>query len=771
MIRSFATWTGAVLGLAAINYVAGRFGLLLAIPPGFASVVFPPSGIVLAAILLLGYRVWPGGFLGSFAFNIHQALHTSPDAALASSAPVAASIALGSSVQAIAGAALIRRFVGFPTPLLHDRDIIRFLTYGGPVSCLIAATWGVTTLLFADLITWVEYMYSWWTWWVGDTISVLIFTPLILIWAGQPREIWRQRKASVAGPLCLALTVAIAAFVYASGRETARIQAEFERRATSLAQKLERDLSTYVEILNSIGQFFLSSREISRSEFRTFVEPSLARYPGIHALQWIPRVTEAQRRGWEAAARRDGLPAYEFTQRGPHAEIVAAARRDEYFPVYYIEPRQGNERALGFDLASDPTRLAALRQALSSGQPTATAPTSLVQESGQRAAVLVFVPVLPAKAGAPDQFSRTSAAQRGGFASGVFRIGEIVEASLATNRIRSVELRLLDATGAPPLSLYGGAANGTNDHSDATSRKFAEKMQLVYPIYFAGRLWSVELTPTQEYLAAQRSLQAWLVLASGLLFTSLLGAFLLSLAGRAAIEAERSVELAEANLRLEETNRELERFAYAASHDLKAPLRGIDNLATFITEDTAGVLSDETRSDLQRMRRLIRRLERLLDDLLEYARVGRLKQQLRHVNTQSLVTEIVELLLPPEGFKVEIGNLPDLHTDRAPLEQVFRNLIDNAIKHRDRPDGRVHVSARDTGKYIEFAVRDDGPGIPAEYQEQVFQMFRTLRPRDQVEGSGMGLALVKKIVETRGGSIHLESEAGKGATFRFLWPK
>jgi PAS domain S-box-containing protein len=225
---------------------------------------------------------------------------------------------------------------------------------------------------------------------------------------------------------------------------------------------------------------------------------------------------------------------------------------------------------------------------------------------------------------------------------------------------------------------------------------------------------------------------------------------------------------------LERSNQELDQFAYSASHDLRAPLRAIKNLAQWISEDARDVLPQESQQHLELMHQRIDRMERLLTDLLTYSRVGREKHQAETIDTTRLVHEVVEFLAPPPGFSIRVGSLPHVVGPRPPLEQVFRNLIGNAIKHHDRPDGRIEIDAvaeKGEGDFIEFLVRDDGPGIPEQYHEQIFQLFQTLKPRDQVEGSGMGLALVKKIVENQGGTIILKSAPGKGATFHFAWPR
>lgn len=234
--------------------------------------------------------------------------------------------------------------------------------------------------------------------------------------------------------------------------------------------------------------------------------------------------------------------------------------------------------------------------------------------------------------------------------------------------------------------------------------------------------------------------------------------------------ANRQLEMA--NAELKRSNKELDEFAYTASHDLRSPMEAIHNLADWISEDATEVLSDKSAKHLQQMQQRVVRMQKLLDDLLEYSRAGRVPADIVEVETAQLVRETVDMLAMPQYFTVSISEgMPRLVTAKVPLEQVFRNLIGNAIKHHDRDDGRVEVSSEDAAAFVEFSVTDDGPGIAEEFHKQIFQMFEALRPRDQVEGSGMGLAVARKIVENYGGIIKLESSEGSGATFRFTWPK
>jgi PAS domain S-box-containing protein len=236
--------------------------------------------------------------------------------------------------------------------------------------------------------------------------------------------------------------------------------------------------------------------------------------------------------------------------------------------------------------------------------------------------------------------------------------------------------------------------------------------------------------------------------------------------------ARLSKVLARTNEELGSKNQELEQFAYVTSHDLKAPLRAIANLSEWIEEDLAGQLPAENQRQMTLLRRRVYRLEALINGLLEYYRAGRTKVTTQTVDLNLLLAEIIDSLDPPATLKIEIEpGMPTLQTKKLPLSQVFSNLISNAIKYHPRSDGHIKISAQEREKFYEFAVADDGLGIAPEHQDKIFTIFQTLQSSDQIESTGIGLAIVKKIIETEGGEISLESQLGEGATFRFTWLK
>jgi signal transduction histidine kinase len=236
----------------------------------------------------------------------------------------------------------------------------------------------------------------------------------------------------------------------------------------------------------------------------------------------------------------------------------------------------------------------------------------------------------------------------------------------------------------------------------------------------------------------------------------------------------RVLEVFQENVRkIEQSNVELERFAYISAHDLKSPLRAINALSQWIEEELGDGLHGKSREYMDTLRARVRRMEKLLDDTLEYSRAGiRSDSKTEIVNGLALIKDIVALASPPKNFTVKIDErFRNFSLPRLPVQQVLYNLINNAIKHHDRENGTVEITVEEQGDHYIFTIRDDGPGIEPQYHQKIFEMYQTLKSRDEKEGSGMGLALVKKILAAYKGDIMVESEVGQGASFRVKWPK
>lgn len=223
---------------------------------------------------------------------------------------------------------------------------------------------------------------------------------------------------------------------------------------------------------------------------------------------------------------------------------------------------------------------------------------------------------------------------------------------------------------------------------------------------------------------------------------------------------------------LESANRELNDFAYVVSHDLKAPLRAIGSLATWIASDYADKFDEDGKEQMSLLRGRVKRMHDLIDGILQYSRVGRVKERRVEVDLNALVREAIALLSPPPSVRVTVGcSLPTVVCERTRMEQVFQNLLSNALKFMDKPEGQVNIGCEDRGEEWVFSVSDNGPGIEEKHFAKIFQIFQTLAPRDEFESTGIGLSVVKKTVEMYGGSVWVESSPGVGSSFFFTLPK
>jgi len=258
---------------------------------------------------------------------------------------------------------------------------------------------------------------------------------------------------------------------------------------------------------------------------------------------------------------------------------------------------------------------------------------------------------------------------------------------------------------------------------------------------------------------------------------------------RLEVEEQKQAEevIRERSAQIDAVNKELESFAYVVSHDLKAPLRAITSLSNWLEADYGSKLDEQGRETLGLLVQRAKRMNSLIDGILQYSRVGRVKEKMKLTDLDTVVKDVIDLVAPPEHVAVTIETkLPTLVCEKTRIFQVFQNLISNAVKHLDKPEGIIRigclaaypdssefsVQSSERGKdFHTFYVSDNGPGIEEQYFEKIFQMFQTLKPRDEVENTGVGLTIVKKIVEMYGGRIWVESKPGEGSTFWFTLPK
>ena len=350
-----------------------------------------------------------------------------------------------------------------------------------------------------------------------------------------------------------------------------------------------------------------------------------------------------------------------------------------------------------------------------------------------------------------------------GVAYAPFIMDKLISGTLAVDK-RHVTLNISDNG----QSMYKDSDNAGNSKIDAKPLFIQQKNINLY-----GRQWQFTISSNLDFRAAAESNQPFFILVGGIVINLLLLLLFifLSRANKQALEYADEVtrELKIKTQRLIKSNQDLEQFAYVASHDLKSPLNAIRKLVSWLSEDCESILPDSSKEHLILLNNRSERMNKLLDDLLDYARIGRHEYKAQELDLAETAQEIFSLLDHPITFQLSVAKQL-LFVPKIPLEIVLRNLISNAIKHHDKTSGHIEIFYKQDNDMHYIYVQDDGPGIPCELFDKAVEMFQTLRPRDKVEGSGMGLSLSKKTIEHYGGTLTIKSDGKTGTTIVISWP-
>lgn len=776
-------WRGLLL-ISLCYALLGALGLSLAIPPGYASPVFPAAGFALAVVLHYGLRALPAIWLGSFLLNTGVAIgHGNVNLP---GLGVSASIAIGALLQAWLGNYLVMRWGPANWRSMdHERSIFRFLSLGGPLACLVAATVGISSLVVAGVITPAEYIYSWWSWYVGDTLGVLLAAPPALIMLSNRNAIWRTRVKNIAVPIVGALLLAAAAFFGTARWEAETQRATLKEHGDALSHEIENRIVAHGEILASLARLVEVTPDISFQQFDYFTSATLGKQSDIFALSFNPYVSRDQRHDFERAmARISPTGQYLITERDPDNKLVPAGDRPDYVAVGLISPLQGNMPAIGFDINSNPLRREAIQRSIQSRQAAATAPIKLIQETQQRVGVLVLHPVYQIHQHEP---ATTRVGDLKGFVVAVIKVDEMLDLALRNNRIPGLVVEVVDPLGDDShRRLYrspGNPALGPGIPVWETSLRMAD------------RDWQFRLLPTQAYLAQNRSWVAWAVGVIGLHFAALLQVMILAITGRSAL-IQRQVEqqtdeirsknraLSEAIEAAEAANITKSRFLATMSHEIRTPMNGILGMAQML------LMKDTKEAERQGYARTIlnsgKTLLILLNDILDLSKVeaGKLELDPHPFAPQQLLKEVVSLFSDgalhkglqltaewQEGQEGQGGHLRYL-ADSHRIRQMLSNLIGNAIKFTEH--GAISIQGRQVERHgetalLEFLVTDTGIGIPADKQHLLFQPFSQADSSTTREygGSGLGLSIVRQFARVMGGDAGGESQLGKGSRFWF----
>lgn len=768
-----------VIGFAIGYYVAGRLGLLLAIPPGYATVVWPASGVAIAGVLLFGSELCVAAFAGSLAVNMETSFDGSSSTTAFSSLALTSTIALGASLQAWLGAYLVRKHVGFPGPFGTPKGVFYALVLAGPVSCIVSASMGVFALNFFGPLPLASALSNWFTWWGGDTIGILIAMPLLQVATAPASKDRGQRVALVAIPLFMAVLGTVVFHLQVKAYDQSRVQVRFHRKAATIEAALQRTLHEALERLYfTSAAMDVANGKLSRPQFSEVVRRFVNEQDVITNLSWNLRVEHKDRSAYEQSIREEGFPDFSIREIDAHGSIVRAADRPEYFVVHFLEPlRAENSRVHGFDTASEAVRRIAVHGSRDSGRVTATGPISLIQGYRGEKGFIIFLPLY--RGSQPDTIAGRRSSWAGALVS-VIRVPKLIAEATRGFESSHFELQLEDRTDDHAGILYSSFPK--EESGKAASRRKSDHYQYDGKIEFGGRTWKLTCRPTSSYRAEHESLAAWGLLAGGLLIASGFGIFLLVVTGRTAVVEElvahQTTEIREAKAAAESASRAKGEFLANMSHEIRTPLNVILGTVELLLD---GELDTQQKELLSTVHTSGQHLLVVINDILDFSKIeaGKLSLDITDFRLNDCVTQSLQMFEAPMSLKglravasVDLDIPEFVRGDVGRLRQILLNLVGNSFKFTHQGQVTVKASLKTIAEQsivIEFSVSDTGIGIPADKLETIFNPFEqgdgsTTR---KYGGSGLGLSIVKRLVTMMNGRIWIQSDFGRGTTIYF----
>ena len=556
----------------------------------------------------------------------------------------------------------------------------------------------------------------------------------------------------------LSLLLTLGAWYVAKTQVEENAARQFEREATRAAELITERMQRYEDALwAGVGMYRSKQNQVSAAQWRAFVDAMRTdvKYPGINGLGVIYHVERDQAAAFVARHRQDI----------PDFRIYPDHDEPELLPITYIEPISINRQARGLDMAHENNRYTAAGQARDTGDAQITGPIVLVQDAGRTPGFLFYAPFY-------DGESRSSMASRRAHFAGLvyapFVARKLIAGTLDKVK-RHVDIRLSDGDEI----LYDELVSSDDDFDP----RAPFRSRIALPMY--GRTWHLDVWSAHSFRDATSSAQPLTILVGGLLIDTLLLVLFMAMArsNRVAVRyADRLTEDLQVKTRnLERSNADLEQFAYVASHDLQEPLRMVGNFTQLLQARYEGKIDDKADQYIHFTVDGVKRMQQLLNELLDYSRLSSAGSRKDLVDLNTVCETALANLRPAieeAGARVRLdGSLPAVIGDEGQLARVMQNLIGNGIKfrHADRP-AEVTVSARTEGDSVHVTISDNGIGNEPKYHDQIFVMFQRLHGQSEYPGTGVGLAICKKVILQQGGDLWVESDDDQGTRFHFTLP-
>lgn len=500
--------------VAVAYLIAGQLSLVFSAAEQYTSVTFLPVGIAIMTVFTYGWRrALPGVFIGSFLLNL--LLVPSSDNISQIELQIALVIACASVAQTWIAVWVLQRFCKMPLDLETDRQILKFLLLV-PVLTLVSASISVPYLHSVGIDDGLTLSGRWAAWWLGDALGLLIAGPVTLSFISYPKALWRPRRATLGIPTLVAFVVVVMISQSVSQFEQHQLEDRFSLRTDEAGTLFQIALTSQELVQDSVAQLFVSSDNVSRDEFRTFVRWATKNSENIQVIEWLPKITKQQRQAYEAEQRAYFGPDFSITDIQPGNILVPAAERDEYFPITYLEPEEGNKRAQGFDPTSSVISNAAVQTALASGSSYARPPLQMVRKTSSKRVLMLYRPIY-----ANEQGKYTldmHEAEVAGLINVALRTEDFVENILGKREFTEFDIQWRD--------------NLSGDFYYANTLDEEPPFSRTVDIEAAGRSMQLIFTPTRLFIDQNQTNQTFFVMVGGFLLTGLLSALVLSISGR-----------------------------------------------------------------------------------------------------------------------------------------------------------------------------------------------------------------------------------------------